>query len=258
MYPIDLSGKSGIIFGVANQRSIAWAIAQILHEAGARIAIAYQSERVKDGISKLTASWEDTPLIECDVSSDDNVEAAFKQIADEFGSLDIIVHSIAFANRDDLGGRFVDTGREGFRVALDISAYSLLPIVRFGSPLMSANGGSILAMTFQAAERAFPGYNIMGTAKAALENEVRLLAAELGTDNIRVNAISAGPLDTLSSRVIRGYRDMKRIHAERSPMKRNITVDEVAKTALYLCSDLSSGVTGETVHVDTGYHVMGI
>ena len=258
MYPIDLSGKSGIIFGVANQRSIAWAIAQILHEAGARIAIAYQGERVKDGVAKLTASWEDTPLIECDVSSDDNVEAAFKQIADEFGSLDIIVHSIAFANRDDLGGRFVDTGREGFRVALDISAYSLLPIVRFGSPLMAANGGSILAMTFQAAERAFPGYNIMGTAKAALENEVRLLAAELGTDNIRVNAISAGPLDTLSSRVIRGYRDMKRIHAERSPMKRNITVDEVAKTALYLCSDLSSGVTGETVHVDTGYHVMGI
>ena len=258
MYSIDLSGKNGIIFGVANQRSIAWAIAQILHEAGARIAIAYQGERVKDGVAKLTASWEDTPLIECDVSSDDNVEAAFKQIADEFGSLDIIVHSIAFANRDDLGGRFVDTGREGFRVALDISAYSLLPIVRFGLPLMAANGGSILAMTFQAAERAFPGYNIMGTAKAALENEVRLLAAELGTDNIRVNAISAGPLDTLSSRVIRGYRDMKRIHAERSPMKRNITVDEVAKTALYLCSDLSSGVTGETVHVDTGYHVMGI
>ena len=200
MYSIDLSGKNGIIFGVATQRSIAWAIAQILHEAGARIAIAYQGERVKDGVAKLTASWEDTPLIECDVSSDDNVEAAFKQIADEFGSLDIIVHSIAFANRNDLGGRFVDTGREGFRVALDISAYSLLPIVRFGLPLMAANGGSILAMTFQAAERAFPGYNIMGTAKAALENEVRLLAAELGTDNIRVNAISAGPLDTLSSR----------------------------------------------------------
>ena len=258
MYSIDLAGKKAIIFGVANQRSIAWAIAQILHEAGARIAIAYQGERVRDGVAKLTASWDDTPLIECDVSSDDNVEAAFKQVADEFGSLDIIVHSIAFANRDDLGGRFVDTGREGFRVALDISAYSLLPIVRFGLPLMAENGGNILAMTFQAAERAFPGYNIMGTAKAALENEVRLLAAELGVDNIRVNAISAGPLDTLSSRVISGYRDMKRIHAERSPMKRNITVEEVAKTALYLCSDLASGVTGETVHVDTGYHVMGI
>ena len=258
MYSIDLAGKKAIIFGVANQRSIAWAIAQILHEAGARIAIAYQGERVRDGVAKLTASWDDTPLIECDVSSDDNVEAAFKQVADEFGSLDIIVHSIAFANRDDLGGRFVETGREGFRVALDISAYSLLPIVRFGLPLMAENGGNILAMTFQAAERAFPGYNIMGTAKAALENEVRLLAAELGVDNIRVNAISAGPLDTLSSRVISGYRDMKRIHAERSPMKRNITVEEVAKTALYLCSDLASGVTGETVHVDTGYHVMGI
>ncbi len=258
MYSVDLVGKKAIIFGVANQRSIAWAIAQILHEAGAKIAIAYQGERVKDGVAKLTDAWDDTPLIECDVSSDDNVEAAFKQVADEFGSLDIIVHSIAFANRDDLGGRFVDTGREGFRIALDISAYSLLPIARFGSPLMAANGGSILAMTFQAAERAFPGYNIMGTAKAALENEVRLLAAELGAENIRVNAISAGPLNTLSSRVISGYRDMKRIHAERSPMKRNITVEEVAKTALYLCSDLASGVTGETVHVDTGYHVMGI
>ena len=258
MYPIDLAGKRAIVFGVANQRSIAWSIASILHEAGATIALAYQNERVKSGIERLVAPWEDdAPLIECDVSDDANVEAAFGQAGDALGGLDVIVHSIAFANREDLGGRFIDTGREGFRIALDISAYSLVSIARYGTPLMTG-GGSIVTLTFQAAERAFPGYNVMGTAKAALENEVRLLAADLGSDNIRVNAISAGPLDTLSSRVIRHYRDMKRIHAERSPMGRNITVDEVAKTALYLCSDLSSGVTGEVVHVDTGYNVMGI
>ncbi len=258
MYPIDLAGKRAIVFGVANQRSIAWSIASVLHQAGATIAVAYQNERVRSGIERLVAPWEDdAPLIECDVSDDANVEAAFGQAGDALGGLDVIVHSIAFANREDLGGRFIDTGREGFRIALDISAYSLVSIARYGTPLMTG-GGSIVTLTFQAAERAFPGYNVMGTAKAALENEVRLLAADLGADNIRVNAISAGPLDTLSSRVIRHYRDMKRIHAERSPMRRNITVDEVAKTALYLCSDLSSGVTGEVVHVDTGYNVMGI
>ena len=258
MYPIDLAGKRAIVFGVANQRSIAWAIASILHQAGATIALAYQNERVKSGIERLVAPWQaDTPLIECDVSDDANVQAAFERAGGALGGLDVIVHSIAFANREDLGGRFVDTGREGFRIALDISAYSLVAIARYGAPLMSG-GGSIVTLTFQAAERAFPGYNVMGTAKAALENEVRLLAADLGPDDIRVNAISAGPLDTLSSRVIRHYRDMKRVHAERSPMRRNITMDEVAKTALYLCSDLSSGVTGEVIHVDTGYNVMGI
>ena len=183
--------------------------------------------------------------------------AAFEQVGQQFGNLDVIVHSIAFANRDDLGGRFVDTGREGFRTALDISAYTLLPIVRYGVPLM-AGGGSVLTLTFQASTRVFPGYNIMGTAKAALENEVRQLAGDLGEDDIRVNAISAGPLDTLSSRAISRYRDMKRIAAERSPMRRNVTHEEVAKTALFLCSDLSSGITGEIIHVDTGYNIMGI
>jgi enoyl-[acyl-carrier protein] reductase I len=258
MYPIDLAGKTGVVFGVANHRSIAWAIAQILNKAGARLAIAYQNERVREEVQKLTASWQGTPLIECDVRSDDNVKTAFDKVAEAFGRLDIIVHSIAFANREDLGGRFVDTGREGFLLALDVSAYSLVSIARYGAPLMAANGGSIVTMTFQASSRVFPGYNVMGTAKAALENEVRQLASDLGQHNIRINAISAGPVDTLSSRVISGYRDMKRIHAERSPMKRNIETEEVAKTALYLCSDLSSGVTGEIIHVDTGYHIMGI
>ena len=257
MYTIDLEGKSGIVFGVANHRSIAWAIAQILHQAGARLAIAYQNERVRDTVAKLTADWDDALLLECDVSSDDNVARAYERVGAELGSLSMIVHGIAFANREDLGGPFVETGREGFRVALDVSAYSLVPIVRFGAPLMR-QGGSIVTMTFQASERVFPGYNVMGTAKAALENEVKQLAADLGPDDIRVNAISAGPLDTLSSRVISRYRDMKKVHAERSPMRRNITVDEVAKTALYLCSDLASGVTGEVLHVDTGYNIMGL
>ena len=258
MYPIDLEGKTGIIFGVANHRSIAWAIARVLHQAGVRLAVTYQNERVRENVAKLVEPWKDTLVLECDVSSDRNVAEVYERLGEKLQRLDIIVHSIAFANREDLGGPFVETEREGFRVALDVSAYSLLPIARYGAPLMRPDGGSILTMTFQASQRVFPGYNIMATAKAALENEVGQLASDLGRDNIRVNAISAGPLDTLSSRVISRFRDMKRVHAERSPMGRNITTDEVAKTALFLCSDLSSGVTGEVVHVDTGYNIMGI
>ena len=254
----DLSGKTGVVFGIANQRSIAWAIAEILHSAGARLALAYQNERVKGNVEALTSSWDDALLIECDAAEDDNIAAAFEQVGERFGNLDVIVHSIAYANRDDLGGRFVDTGREGYRLALDISAYTLLPMARYGAPLMADGGGSVVTLTFQASTRVFPGYNVMGTAKAALENEVRQLAGDLGEDNIRVNAISAGPLDTLSSRVISRYRDMKSIAAERSPMGRNVTHEEVAKTALFLCSDLSSGITGEIIHVDTGYNIMGI
>ena len=258
MYPIDLEGKTGIVFGIANQRSIAWAIARVLHEAGARLAVTYQNERVRENVAKLVESWKDPLVLECDVSSDQNVAEVYERAGEKLQRLDIIVHSIAFANREDLGGPFVETEREGFRIALDVSAYSLLPIARYGAPLMRPDGGSILTMTFQASQRVFPGYNIMATAKAALENEVGQLASDLGPDNVRVNAISAGPLDTLSSRAISRYRDMKRVHAERSPMGRNITTDEVAKTALFLCSDLSSGVTGEVVHVDTGYNIMGI
>ena len=258
MYPIDLAGKTGVVFGVANHRSIAWSIARILNRAGARLAVAYQNERLRGPVEKLVADWDDPLLVQCDVSSDENVAAAFDTLGDQMGRLDVIVHSIAFANREDLGGPFLDTGREGFRLALEISAYSLVAVARCGAPLMADGGGSIVAMTFQASDRVFPGYNVMGTAKAALENEVKQLASDLGPDDVRVNAISAGPLDTLSSRVISRYRDMKRVHAERSPMGRNITHDEVAKTALYLCSDLSSGVTGEVIHVDTGYNIMGI
>lgn len=257
MYPIDLSGKTAVVLGIANQRSIAASIAQMLHQAGANLAVTYQNERLREGVAKIVEPWSGTATIECDVSSDDNVEAAFDAVSKEFGRVDCIVHSIAFANRDDLGGRFIDTGREGFRLALDISAYSLLPVARYGAPYMT-EGGSIVTLTFQASERVFPGYNVMGTAKAALENEVTQLAYDLGPDNIRVNAVSPGPLDTISSRVIKGYRTMKRAHEERSPMRRNVTHEEAAGTALFLCSDLASGITGQIIRVDTGYSVMGI
>ena len=248
-----------MVFGVANQRSIAWSIARTLDEAGATLMLAYQNERLRSSVDKLVGGLNNEPLlVECDVSEDANVEAMFKQVETELGHVETVVHSIAFANRDDLGGRFVDTGREGFRLALDISAYSLVPVVRYAAPLMSENGGSVLTLTFMASTKVFPGYNVSGSAKAALENEVRQLASDLGRDNIRVNAISAGPLDTLSSRAISNYRDMKRVHAERSPMGRNITHDEVANTALILSSGMASGITGEVLHVDTGYHIMGI
>ena len=257
MYKVDLSGKTAVVFGIANQRSIAWSIAKILSDAGAKIIATYQNERVEDSVSKLTSQLNNAITVECDVSDENNVKSAFETVSGNCETLDIVVHSIAFAQRDDLGGRFIDTDREGFRLALDISAYSLVSIARNAAPLMT-NGGSMLTMSFMAAERVFPGYNVMSTAKAALENEVRQIANDLGPDNIRVNAISAGPLDTLSSRVISGYRDMKKAHSDRAPMKRNITHDEVASTALYLSSNMSSGVTGEVIHVDTGYHVMGI
>ena len=257
MYTVDLSGKNALVFGVANQRSIAWAIAQALHEAGARVALTYQNERLRESVQALASEIGDAPLFQCDMSVDEEVVNLYQQVGESLGSLSILVHSIAFANRDDLGGEFSKTDREGFRVALDVSAYSLIPMVRHAAPLMT-DGGAVVAMTFLAAEKVFPGYNVMGVAKAALENSVRQLAAEYGPAGIRVNAISAGPLDTLSSRVISGYRDMKRIHAERAPMARNITHEDVGGTALYLCSGLSSGVTGEVIHVDAGYSVMGI
>lgn len=257
MYPIDLSGKRGIIFGVASERSIAWAIAQTLHKAGARLAFTYQNERLKSRVEKLTKGMEGSLLLECDVNVEGSVERVFDSLRESFGGLDLVVHSIAFAHRDDLGGDFSKTGREGFRLAMETSAYSLMEVARHAEPLME-NGGSMVALTFMGSERVFPGYNIMGTAKAALENEVRALAAELGGRNIRVNAISAGPLDTLAARAITGFQDMKRAWADRAPLGRNITQEEVAKAALFLLSDLASGVTGTVLPVDSGYHAMGV
>lgn len=258
MYPVDLKGKTGLIFGVANHRSIAWSIAKLLDYAGLRLALVYQNDRLKETVAELAKELNDPILIQCDVTDDSQIENTFRQVKDEFASLFVVIHSIAFANREDLGGAFSETGRDGFRTALEVSAYSLLPIVKFAAPLMSEQGGNIVAMTFQASEKVFPGYNVMGTAKAALENSVRQLASEYGPEGISVNAISAGPVDTLSSRVISNYRDMKRAHLERAPLRRSVTQDDVAKTALFLCSELSSGITGAIIPVDAGYSIMGI
>ncbi|MBM3926244.1 MAG: enoyl-ACP reductase [SAR202 cluster bacterium] len=257
MYPIDLSGKNAIIFGVANDRSIAWHVAEALHKAGARLAIAYQNERLLSRVQRLTQDIPNTLLLECDVSTDAAIEAVFQKAASELGSLHAMVHSIAFAQREDLEGDFSKTSRGGFQKALEISAYSLIPLVRHAAPLMK-DGGSVVTLTFEASQRVYPGYNVMGAAKAALENEVRQLAYEFGPRSIRVNAVSAGPLETLAARGIHGFLDMKKVHAERAPLQRNITHDEVGKAALFLLSDLASGVTGAVLPVDAGYHIMGV
>jgi enoyl-[acyl-carrier protein] reductase I len=254
----DRQGKNGIVFGVANHRSIAWAIAQTLHDAGATLAITYQNERLKERVVKLTEAWDDVLLLECDVSNDDNIASVFKEVQGQFGGLSIVIHSIAFAIKEELDGDFSQTSREGFKTALEISAYSLIPIARYAAPLMESEGGSIVALTFQASERVFPGYNVMGTAKAALENEIRQLAAEFGPKGVRVNALSPGPLETLAARGIHGFLDMRKIHAQRAPLGRNISQEEVAKAALFLCSDLASGVTGTILPVDAGYHIMAV
>ena len=259
MHPIDLSGRNAVIFGVANDRSIAWAIARALAGAGARIALTYQNDRLHSRVARLADTLDDAVILPCDAADDAQIASVFEQLQAEMGSLSVLVHSIAFANREDLAGRLADTGRAGFRIALEISAFTLLPMVRCAAPLMAgAGGGSVIAMTFHAASRVYPGYNVMGTAKAALEQEVRQLAYEYGGDNIRVNAISAGPVDTLAARGISGFLDIRRTHAEKAPLGRNITADEVAQTALFLSSDLSSGVTGAVLPVDAGYHIMAV
>ena len=257
MVPIDLSGKNGIVLGVANERSIAWSIAQSLSDAGARLALTYQGDRLKERVERLSTSLDDPVLLPCDATDDGQIEEVFEALGREFGEISFLIHSIAFANREDLSGRFVDTGRDGFRIAMEVSAYSLLPMVRHAAPLMTG-GGSVVAMTFDASQRVYPGYNVMGSAKAALEHAVRQLASEMGPVNIRVNAISAGPLETLAARGISGFRDMRHTHAERAPLRRNITVEEVAQTALFLCSDMASGITGTVLPVDAGYHIMAV
>ena len=253
-----LKDKRGVIFGVANKRSIAWATAQALHEAGARLAFAYQGDRLKENVESLTrAEMPGSPLFSCDVTKQDEVDAMFEQIGSEFGSLDFLVHSIAFAPREALEGEYMKVERDGFLAALEVSAYSLTQLARAAVPLMT-DGGSIVTMTFHGAEKVYQGYNVMGVAKAALESSVRYLAADLGQRNIRVNAISAGPIQTLAARGVSGLSTMLKHHAERSPLKRNVEVREVANTALFLCSSLSSGITGETIYVDCGYNIMGL
>jgi enoyl-[acyl-carrier protein] reductase I len=257
MVSIDLSGKTGFVFGVANHRSLAWAIAEQLSAAGARLAFSYQNERLRDGVEKLASPLPGSILVECDVNDDAALEQAFVKVGRDFGSLDYLVHCVAFARKEDLEGHFRDTSREGFRTALEISAYSLIPMARLATPLMEGRSGSIVALTYMASQRVIPNYNVMGSAKAALEHSVRQLAYELGPRGIRVNAVSAGAVNTLSARGISGFTTMLAETRERAPLKKNITAQEVGKAALFLLSDMASGVTGTTLFVDAGYHIMG-
>ncbi len=253
-----LENKQGIIFGVANKRSIAWATAQALHQAGARLAFTYQGDRLKDNVEGLTkVEMPGSPLLSCDVTKQEEIDETFKQVCAEFGRLDFLIHSIAFAPREALEGEYLKTDREAFLTALEISAYSLTQLARAAAPLMT-EGGSIVTMSFHGAEKVYQGYNVMGVAKAALESSVRYLAADLGPRNIRVNAISAGPIQTLSARGVSGLSTMLKHHAERAPLHRNVEPREVGNTALFLCSPLSSGITGETIYVDCGYNIMGL
>ncbi len=251
-----LRGKYGLIYGVANHRSIAWAIAQSTAAAGATLAFTYQGERLERNVRPLAESLPDSLLLPCDVTDDAQIDAVYERIRAEWGRLDFLVHSVAYANREDLEGSFLDTSREGFRTALDISAYSLVAVTRGAVPLMT-DGGSIVTMTYLGSERAVPGYNVMGVAKAALESAMRYLAAELAPRNIRVNAISAGPINTLAARGISGFTTMLGHFRERSPMKRGTEAAEVGDAAMFLLSPLARGITGEVLFVDTGYHMMG-
>ena len=258
MYEINLKNKTALIFGFSNHRSIAWHTANKLHEAGAKIIFSVYGEKMQENLLKLVSDWNYTPeIIQCDVSDDKSISSLFTNLESANEKIDILVHSIAMADKDELGGDYLKLSRDGFKLALDISAYSFVALCEGSRKIMNSSG-SIVTFTFQASERVFPGYNVMGTAKAALEHEVRQIAYTLGEENIRVNAISAGPLDTISSRVIQGYKTMKSAASERSPLKRNITLDEVADSALFLLSDMSTGITGEVLHVDSGYNIMGI
>jgi len=258
LHTIDLKGKSGLVLGVANQRSLAWAIAQALHGAGARLAFTYQGERLADRVKGLVREADpEAPVIECDVTKDDDVREACAAAAKALGKISYIVHSVAFAKKEDLEGSFLDTSRDGFRTALEVSAYSLVTVAKAALPHMDEAGGSIVTLTYMASQRVFPSYNVMGTAKAALEHEVRQLAFELGPRRIRVNAISAGPVNTLSARGVSGFLGMLHAAEEKAPLKRCIEPREVGNAALFLLSDMGSGVTGETLYVDAGYNIMG-
>ena len=251
----DLKGQTAVVFGLANKRSIAWAIAQKLSEAGARIGICYQNERLRVEAEALAGELPDAAIFECDVSSDEQIDKVFAQLKDRYGKLDTLVHSVAFAPPEELHNDFLLTRREGFRVAHEVSVYSLIALSRGAAPLMT-DGGSIITMTYYGSQKVVPRYNVMGVAKAALEATVRYLAADLGPKKIRVNAISAGPIKTLAARGIGGLGEMLKVHAERSPLKRNVEPVEVGNAALFLASDLSSGISGEILYVDCGYNVM--
>jgi len=253
-----LTGKHGLIVGVANKRSISWAIAQAASAAGARLALTYPTERLEENVRELAATLDNSVVASCDVTNDEQIAALGSTIEREFGGLDFLLHGAAFAPQAELSEPFVNTTRDGFRVALDVSAYSLVALTRTAVPLMKARGGgSVLTLTYLGSQRVFKNYNVMGVAKAALEASVRYLASDLGPDNIRVNAISAGPLKTLAASGIKGFSGIRDIYAEHSPLRRNVELGEVADTATFLFSAASRGITGEIVMVDSGFHIMG-
>lgn len=249
-----MAGKRGVIFGVANDKSIAWGVAQQLHEAGAEIAFTYLNEALERRVRPLAESLGSDVILPCDVGSDEQIAEVFAELEKRWGQIDFVVHAVAFANRDDLKNPFSQTSRDGFHLALDISAYSLIPMTRYALPLMK-DGGSVITMTYLGAVMAVPEYNVMGVAKAALESSVRYLAAELGEKNVRVNAVSAGPIKTLAASGVGNFKEKLHVMVERSPLQRLITQDEVGKATLYLLSDLASGVTGEVHYVDGGFNI---
>jgi enoyl-[acyl-carrier protein] reductase I len=253
---IDLAGKTAVVFGLANKRSIAWGIAQKLHAAGATLAICYQNERMKMEAQSLIDELPGASGFQCDVSNDAEIDTLFAALKEKYAKIDVLVHAVAFAPAAELRGDFVNTTREGFRVALDVSVYSLIAVTRAAAPLMT-DGGSILTLTFYAAEKVVPNYNVMAIAKAGLESTVRYLAWSLGSRNIRVNAISAGPIKTLAARGVGDLTDMLKSHSDRAPLHRNVDQLEVGGAALFLASDLSSAITGEIMYVDCGYNIMG-
>ena len=252
----SLEGRVAVVFGVANKRSIAWSIAQGLHREGATLAITYQNQRLEMEAKDLILSLPGAEAFMCDVSDDAAIEHLFSQLKERYGKLHVLVHSVAFAPPEELKGEFVATSREGFRIAHDVSVYSLVALARAAAPLME-DGGSIITMTYYGSERVVPRYNVMGVAKAALECSVRYLAYDLGKKKIRVNAISAGPIKTLAARGIGDLGQMMKAHAERAPLQRNVDVNEVGATGVFLASEASSGITGEVIYVDCGYNIMG-
>lgn len=254
-----LEGKTGIVFGVANKRSIAWAIAQALSREGMRLAFTYQGERLKESVEALASALPQPVILPCDVTSDTDIDNVFSHVGGAFGRLDCLIHSVAYAPREDLEGDFVNTSREGYKIAHDISAYSLVALTRAALPLFEkAGGGSVVALTYHGAVAAVEGYNVMGVAKASLEACVRYLAANLGPRNVRVNAVSAGPVNTLAARGIKGFTGMLKHHGEKAPLRRNVELEEVANAALFLASPMAGGVTGEILYTDCGYNIVGL
>ena len=253
----SLEGKRALVIGVANERSIAWGIAQALQREGARLGFTFLGDALERRVRPLAESVGADLIAPCDVSDDAQIDALFAEVDRVWGGLDILIHAVAFANRDDLSGRFVDTPREGFRLALDVSAYSLVAVTRAAERRMK-DGGTVLTLTFAGSERVFPNYNVMGVAKAALEASMRYLAADVGPSGIRVNAISAGPIKTLSAAGIHGFRDMLHVAEARAPLRRNVSQSDVGELAVALCGPAGAGVTGQVLYVDAGLSILGV